>query len=189
MRPQIVFLIITQKLRQLIYEIRTKGIVNTFVFSIPVFILLMMFYIGFFGPHKQKDPLLQVVMNGNRGDSHSNTAAVAFDPNDPFRYCVRGDDNVINLIVLDESKVVPDFAIHDWLQFEMFGQMDPKTKINIILEKGDQEFEIEEERATKVKRKRDMMEGEREREEKKSQLWKDGTHKNIFCNNSIIVGK
>jgi hypothetical protein len=118
---------------------------------------------------------------------------ISFDKLNPHRFCTSLGDDVLNVVVLDESRVLPDFLIHDWIQSTMFELIEPRRTVNLILEKGDAELVSgangleDDQRGPVIRRKGDAMVGEREREERKIHLWRDGRYKNLFCNNSILV--
>jgi hypothetical protein len=161
--------------------LKSKGLVNLIVFSLPLAILVGMLYTAIINDSKSKAGPQQIVAFGKGVDG------IPFNKEDPFRFCSNLDQEGLNVIVLDESKVLPDFLIHDWLLYAMFTQVEPKMAVNLILEKGEDEQEIAVVRGPIVRRKGDAMVGEREKEERKIHLWKDGRYKNLFCNNSILV--
>jgi hypothetical protein len=187
-------------LRRAVHTVRKKGLANCLVFSFPVMVMAAMFYVGIFGHHREKATLVQIVSYGQEA-----AGGGSFDKTDPHRFCSRGggDGSSLNVIVLDESRVVPDFLIHDWIQSVMFSAIEPRRGVNLILEKGEAELAAgssassgrsgsssdlgDDLRGPVIRRKGDAMVGEREREERKIHLWRDGRYKNLFCNNSIIV--
>ncbi|ELR17199.1 uncharacterized protein ACA1_058550 [Acanthamoeba castellanii str. Neff] len=184
-------------LRRAVHTVRKKGLANCLVFTFPLLVMAGMFYIGLFGYHREKASLVQIVSYGQEA------GGISFDKTNPYRFCAHGDGDAsaLNVIVLDESRVVPDFLVHDWIQSVMFEAVEPRRSVNLILEKGEAEIAAsssgrssssssdlgDDLRGPVIRRKGDAMVGEREREERKIHLWRDGRYKNLFCNHSIIV--